>query len=266
MYKKMFVLCLTASLCISLFGCAKMPKLTEDEEELVAEYAAALLLKYDSENHSRLVDIKDKVSAFEDAKALHDLQEENYYNNLNAEEQKRLEETREQEEANKEYANNTTVVDKTSPESDYNSNTHITVDNVPVGEFLGLSGVSIDYAGADVLSEYPDSEDVVSVTMLPKAGNSLLIVYFNVSNNTDSNRTVNIAGIAPSALLNVNGAGFKRAETTILEDDLLTCNEEFAPNRMKRFVMVTEVRTGTVVTGLELKLIHNEETLVKSLR
>lgn len=266
MYKKLFVLCLTASLCLSLFGCAKMPKLTESDEELVAEYAAALLLKYDSENHSRLVDISDKVSAYEDAKALHDLQEENYYNNLNAEEQKRLEETREQEEANRDYANSTTIVDKTSPESNYNSESHITVDNVPVGEFLGLSGVSIDYAGADVLSEYPDSEDVVSVAMLPTAGNSLLVVYFNVSNNTDSSMNVNMARIAPSAMLNINGAGFKRVETTILDDDLLTCNEEFAPNQMKRFVAVSEVRMGTVVSSLELKLIHNDETLVKSLR
>ena len=72
--------------------------------------------------------------------------------------------------------------------------------------------------------------------------------------------------IAPSAMLNVNGAGFKRVETTILDDDLLTCNEEFAPNQMKRFVVVSEVRIGTVVSSLELKLIHNDETLVKSLR
>ena len=66
---------LTVSLLTSLIlsatllfaGCAQYPDLTEEENEMVSEYAVSLLLKYDKDNHSRLVDTSEFLNKYNTA-------------------------------------------------------------------------------------------------------------------------------------------------------------------------------------------------------
>ena len=48
-------------------GCADYPDLTEEENEMVSEYAVSLLLKYDKDNHSRLVDTSEFLNKYNTA-------------------------------------------------------------------------------------------------------------------------------------------------------------------------------------------------------
>lgn len=58
------ILCgITASLLMT--GCGAMPDLTQEETELISEYAVGVLLKYDKSHGSRLVD----TSAYEIGRA-----------------------------------------------------------------------------------------------------------------------------------------------------------------------------------------------------
>lgn len=60
--KKKWIFCLCLSLCLFAFGgCgAQIPDMTEEEREAISEYAANLLLKYDTSQPSRLVDITEE--------------------------------------------------------------------------------------------------------------------------------------------------------------------------------------------------------------
>ena len=67
--KKRFVVMISILLAASmtLSACVSLPDLSEEENEMVSEYAASLLLKYDSDNHSRLVDTSEFMQQYETA-------------------------------------------------------------------------------------------------------------------------------------------------------------------------------------------------------
>lgn len=52
-------ICLVAALVMSLTGCgSQIPDMTEEQREAISEYAVELLLKYDTNSQSRLVDLE----------------------------------------------------------------------------------------------------------------------------------------------------------------------------------------------------------------
>lgn len=266
MRKKICCVFFATALCLGLCACTKMPNLSANQEELVSEYAAALLLKYDSANHSRLVDISEIVEQYENAHSNYIKDEKDYYDKLSEEERKRIEEAKLQEQLNKEYADKTTVTDISEGESGYQGNNSVVVDGVSISEFLGIDGFSIDYAGSDTLSMYPDNDEVIDIVMTPTNGKDLLVVYFNVHNNGTEAANLNIYGKRPTFKLSVNGGDFHTVETTILADDLSTFNGEIAGGDFTRLVLISEVKKGTTVSKLDMRVVAGERSLEKSLR
>ena len=54
--KKVSVLVCGLMVALLTAGCGEMPDLTQEETDLIAEYAAGILLKYDRDQVNRLVD------------------------------------------------------------------------------------------------------------------------------------------------------------------------------------------------------------------
>lgn len=278
MKKIVSVIAVSAFLLLTLAGCGGIPDMDAEQEEMVSEYAVYLLLKYDSENHSRLVNVDNFVTAYETAKRIHDQAEEEYYNKLAEEENKRREEAERQEELNSSYSQETPSQGgdyeyseegsgSGSGRGDGNGGATV-VDTQSIEEFLGVDAFNFAYAGFDVLSDYPeDSMDFVPYISASEGG-ELCVVYFNVTNNRSEASTLDIIDIVPMTYfkLAVNGGSFKSVVRTILEDDIAVYSGTFAAGETKRLVLIAEIREGTVVDNLELRITKGSDTLTKSLR
>ena len=260
-------LCVFAVLTILIFtlsGCGSIPDMDAEQEEMVSEYAVSLLLKYDAENHSRLVNVDKIINAYETAKRIHDQAEEAYYNRLKEEEEKRREEAKAQDELNNSYSQEThssngggsgsgSSGSGSSGKGDGTGGATI-VDNRSIEEFLSTNGFNFVYAGFDVMHDYPeDSMDFVPYISASEGGN-LCVVYFNVTNNTSAPADLDIINMAPMVYfkLKVNGEGFKSVVRTILDDDIAVYSGTFAAGETKRLVLIAEVKEGTVINTLDL--------------
>ncbi len=274
------VICIMSLMVLTLAGCGSIPDMTEEQEEMVSEYAVSLLLKYDAANHSRLVDVDSTIAAYEAAKRLHDQAEEAYYKRIEEEENKRREEAQNQDDKNSEYSQNTANSDSSGDGHGGASNAEggsgrndgsggaVVVDNASIEEFLGLSGFGFVYAGFDVMNGYPeDSMDFVPYISASEGGD-LCVVYFNVTNMSSDTNTLDILNMVPMTYfkLAINGDNFHSVLRTLLEDDMAVYEGDFAPGETKRLVLITEVREGTQISTVNLRITQGSDSLTKSLR
>lgn len=273
-------ICIMSLLVLTIAGCGSIPDMNEEQEEMVSEYAVSLLLKYDAANHSRLVDVDSTIAAYEAAKRLHDQAEEAYYKRIEEEENKRREEAQNQDDKNSEYSQNTANSDSSGDGHGGASNAEggsgrndgsggaVVVDNASIEEFLGLSGFGFVYAGFDVMNDYPeDSMDFVPYISASEGGD-LCVVYFNVTNMSSDTNTLDILNMVPMTYfkLAINGDNFHSVLRTLLEDDMAVYEGDFAPGETKRLVLVTEVREGTQISAVNLRITQGSDSLTKSLR
>jgi len=281
MKKFVCILCVMTFFILTLAGCGSIPDMTQDQEEMVSEYAVSLLLKYDAANHSRLVNVDSYINAYETAKRLHDQAEEAYYKRIEEEENKRREEAANQENMNSEYSKETASSSSSSSHSSEGSGEGsgtgrndgtggaAIVDNTSIEDFLGLSGFSIVYAGFDIMNDYPeDSMDFVPYISASEGGD-LCVIYFNVTNNSSSANTLDIMGLVPMTYfkVSINGdSSYHSVLRTILEDDFAVYIGDFAAGETKRLVLVAEVKEGTQISTLNLRINQGSGTLTKSLR
>ena len=270
------VICIMSLMVLTLAGCGSIPDMTEEQEEMVSEYAVSLLLKYDAANHSRLVDVDSTIAAYEAAKRLHDQAEAAYYKRIEEEENKRREEAQNQDDKNSEYSQNTAAPDSSgdghgsgeggSGRND-GSGGAVVVDNASIEEFLGLSGFGFVYAGFDIMNDYPeDSMDFVPYISASEGGD-LCVVYFNVTNMSSDTNTLDILNMVPMTYfkLAINGDNFHSVLRTLLEDDMAVYEGDFAPGETKRLVLITEVREGTQISAVNLRITQGSDSLTKSL-
>ena len=266
---------------LTLAGCGSIPDLDAEQEEIVSEYAVSLLLKYDSENHSRLVNVDSYINAYETAKRLHDQAEEAYYNKLAEEENKRREEAEKQDELNSSYSQETPSQggNSSSLENDSESSGArgdgtggaTVVDTRTIEDFLEIDGFSVAYAGVDVMDIYPATalaEDFVPYISASEGG-KLCVVYFDVTNTQSVDAVLDTINMVPLPFFKfaINGENrYVSAVKTILEDDFAMYSDSFAAGETKRLVIVFEVREGTEVTTLNMRITRGSESLTKSLR
>jgi len=251
-----------------LTGCGALPDMTTEQEQMVSQYAASLLLKYDAENHSRLVDTSEFEKSYETAKRLYEEAEEAYYRQLAEEEQKRQEEASRQDELNNSYDNkNENSSSGNKGGSSDGTGGAMVVDARTIGSFLGYNDISIEYAGNDVMDIYPEDAEELAFVITSTKGNDLLVVYFNVTNTSASSVTFDVASINPTFKLSVNGNNYYSVlKTFVLEDDMSLYMGDFNPGESKRLVLITEVSEGTVVSGLGLRVSNANDSITKSLK
>lgn len=245
-----------------LTACSGIPNMSDEQEEMVSEYAASLLLKYDAENHSRLIDVTDYITEYTAAEQRYKAQEEKYYTDKQREEDERREETLNQETLSSSYSESTagsaatTVIDRNGGAT--------VVDARSVEDFLGLSGFSINYNGNDLVHAYPEEASIDSV--IASEDKNLLVIYFTVTNNNSSDSAFNMPGTGMNFSFSVNGGKYYSANPTLLDNDLYTYSGTFAAGESKSFVIVSELPKGINIESLNMKVASDTDALIKSLK
>lgn len=235
--KYMVVLLMTT---MTVVGCGnKIPSMTQQEQDVVTEYAAATFLKYSGKYEDKLL-----IEAEEK-----DLQEEEVVEEEIEIEKEVMEGTESQE-------NELADVPTISANAGESGNVIVSegAASVSLAQFIGAEKFSIEYEGFEICDSYSGAaEGELAFGMEASAGKKLMIVKYNVLNLTSEEQKLDV--FSKNVKAKVGAAGLnKSALLTMLENDLLTADVVFAPNESKIYVIVVEVPEGKVADMAEVSL------------
>lgn len=231
----------------SFSGCGLIPTVPLDDEqtEIVAEYAAGLLAKYEKGHSMGLVRVNEL-----DMEAL--------------------------------YATPTPTPIVTpeplvpeEPELSYDEDISGEVQNsaseevqitiVPLNEAFGFYNGNLDFAYVERCETYPQSEEQLLFAMNSTDGNDLMVVHFALSNQTGDEQSylTNLKGYKVRFV--VNGQDKYRCDFTILPNDLTSLSGKLSSGEMMDSILIFEVPKDKEVYSLDLLLVNGQEQMKYSL-
>ena len=211
-------------LSMLITGCGStIPDLSEEQTELVTEYATGLLLKYNSiPGRSLLNDSQLEI------------------------EEKKEEEQREKEKKKEEAAQAYLAAQEAAnseKKSDVSLQTEEASDNIDdLAKFYGLDGFSISYIGYQLCQSYPDEErEDFFLAMDATQGKQLCIVQFNVTNILSEEHEFDMFEKQGKFYLSIDGQDKVPAQSTLLLDDLASYKGVLSAENQEQMILVFEV-------------------------
>lgn len=237
MKKRVVTAIFVAMLGMGITGCGEnaIPSLTEEELQEIGEYTAVTLMKYDANRRSRLVDLQEKTVETPEMDAATEPPEESGIPETDAEE-----------------IENTAVIDKTE---------EFTASSAE--EILGLpDGLRISFVEAEVCDSYPNDGEDNYFMLKATEERQLLVLHFQLNNETDQEMTVDIASGNTEFRLTVNENYKRTVLPTLLPDDLSTYIGSVPANGSIDTALVIEVEQQCIeeVTSVFLKLKNDTKT------
>lgn len=218
-----FAIGLGVSLCLS--GCAgDLPDLSDKQLQQAGEYAAMVLMKYDSQNRRRL---------------------------MSEEEMKAEQEKREAWKAAAEFAKN---ADEESGQSGSGDTGEPDMSRYGVLEacYQFPEGVSIAFSKYSVADSYEQENSFLSVEATK--GKKLLILEFNLRNSGSQKAAIDLLKTGMKYWITVNGNYTRTQLTTLLDNDLATFKDYLEPDQTIKSVLLFEIDPGTDIDSLTMKL------------
>lgn len=211
---------LAISACM-LTGCIdSMPDMTEEQSELVAEYAADMLLKYSPNYHYRIADEEEVASAEAEM------------------------ETSQEEETTQEESQPSQDLSQTGSGETVSVGAETSVEDgaeYDLAAFFGMDQFSIMYASCEVTDAYPNAESGVGFSVTAPQGYNLLALHFDVENLGEEAAQCDLFDQISKVSVNVNDAGYVQALSTLLTNDLTTYMEDIPAGEVADAVVVVPV-------------------------
>ena len=211
---------LAVSACM-LTGCIdSMPDMTEEQSELVAEYAADMLLKYSPNYHYRIADEEEVASAEAEM------------------------ETSQEEETMQEESQPSQDLSQTGSGETVSVGAETSVEDgseYDLAAFFGMDQFSIMYASCEITDAYPNAESGVGFSVIAPQGYNLLVLHFDVENLGEEAAQCDLFDQISKVTVNVNDAGYVQALSTLLTNDLTTYMEDIPAGEVADAVVVVPV-------------------------
>ena len=225
MRRKLMCICVTAALVLGISGCgSQIPDMTDEERAAISEYAVELLLKYDTNQDSRLVDLEL-------------LEEEPEPTATPTPTEAPVQEPTGEE------VPDTPVVE---PEQGVVAGGDMRVA-------LGLDeNLSFSYEGYQVVSEYTDllNKDLV---LEAEAGNALLVCDFVLVNDGAQKQTVDML-LDSIKYTFVVDEEVVNAQVTMLSNDLATYMGILDADEARKVVLLAEGEEEKIATAKNIYL------------
>ncbi len=234
------VIIMSAAMC----GCGlipELPALTEEETQLVTEYAAGLLLEHDiNSSGDNLLDEEElaKGEALEAEKRQRDRDAKAAAEDYLAKKANAGKDKKEKDKAGDENA---------PDESSKAESSNQTVNDL--ASFYGMDAFSISYKDYVLTDSYPESGEDMLMAMDATPGSTLCVLKFDVTNISGSDATFDMFYRSPNFYLKVNGMDQVHQQYTLLLDDMAAGNDLFAAGSTEERVLIFEVSDS--VTDVE---------------
>lgn len=254
MKKRMALLCSVAVACM-LSGCgASVPDLTDEESQIIADYAAGVLLKYDKNYAGRLMDMAE-VQATEAEIAQEEKTEEQ-----NTEEKPAEPVPEEGTSSEAGNGNDAQIVNRSQETAQVQ-------EASTIEEYYGIEGFSFSYAGFELVKSYPEEtdENTVYFSMDATDGNTLLVVKFNVTNQSGAEKELNMLDYGAKFRIGVNGQQ-ENALSTMLLNDMESYHNTVPAGESVELVSIIEVPESLNVETLALTLRGGDKAVTLQLQ
>lgn len=228
---KKYVATLTIGLAMAMLltGCGvAQVNLTESEEQQIVSYASDLLIKYDKNHMSNLVDTSHQRELDARVEA------------LKAQKAQMAEESRDNQD-----------IESDSDANDGQDSSGGSALNYPaegeqdVAKALGNDDFSVSYEGYELCQSYPyDGSEGDYFAMDATAGRQLMVFHFAVHNDTLDDKHCDFLTKDPIIRIIVNDNERLNALTTLLQNDLATVDETIAAGDVYDAVVVLETDPG----------------------
>lgn len=220
--KKIFTYLIICISSIMLCGCTEYPTMKQADADLVAEYAAGLLLEHSQVAGNRLMDVEEALLVLEEEK-----QEQT--------EKEPEEELKEEPEILPEEPENVE-----QPDTPVIDNTEITEETIyPINDVMGVDLLTVQFNGYEIKDSYPDGSGAF-FALDAGEGNKLLVAKIILTNNTDSSVDINMLDNNVSFKVSLDGTGYKFALSTMLLDDLSTYTGTLGAGSSTELVLISE--------------------------
>ena len=249
------ILLMTACMATFTTGCVDaMPDLTDEQSELIAEYAAELLLKYSPNYNYKIAD----DSVVEAALA------EEITSEPESEEEKENEETVSADENSTEVAAETTAEgDEDSEEQSQESDMISASEATALEQSLGFEGFNIKYYDLEVNQSYPTGGDSSGFSVNAPAGKHLLVLHFDVTNQGTEAAECDFLGKQISIQANVNDSGYRKSMNTLLVNDMNNYMEEIQAGETKDIIALVAVAEQSIdeIETLKVRLSDTDGSI-----
>lgn len=221
-------------LAVALTGCAGVPELSQEDNDMAAEYMAGELLKYDK-SYSHGFDYDRTV----------------------------LIPTPEPTPTPTVTPSEPTATDSPGKSSSGKNGTTSTVQEVSLERVYGLSGVSIKQTGYSLRSGYSDSN---SAEVTAAKGKRLLVVTFRVTNSSGKAVTVQLNKETVTYGLTVDGKGYGTPLTSIINHDMQFFNERIPAGKSRKCVLIYEIPSGVGIKNAAVSVSNGSKAATVALR
>lgn len=245
MKRKLICIALIICMMLTFTGCKDaIPDMSEEQMTLVTEYAAALLLKYDSGYESRLLD--DERLAEEE------------------EMQKRVEEEAARKEA---LEKEKEAKEQEKEASESGAGEGVETVSMDPAEFLGLDDVSISFNGIEYKDSYPDSGDDLFFAINASEGCRLALVRLKITNTGSADNSIDIFNKNAKFRISINGGDYKNTMVTLLDDDFGVYAGTLPPGASADTVLLLELKEAECVSpeSVALYIKYNGDTIRTSI-
>lgn len=244
-WKKMLIPAVMVALITALTGCGA--ELTDEQNRMIAEYAADLLLKYDKNYQERYHAEESKPEDITE-EVLEDASEESGTEEV----------TEEGTEASEDAAENTAqdgLAEEDAVMEDNGSETDIAA-------IVGIPEVSITYQDCMFLDRYPSLDSDGSFVYLEAdEGYKLAVIRFDITNPSAQAVTVDLLNTDISYQLIMNDSNAAKPMLTILMDDLGTFQSTVPANSEQSAVLIFQMSDSSVeqIERLDIKAVYQGE-------
>lgn len=256
MNRKMLSILFICILMVCVTACGnEIPEMNEQENAMVSEYAANLLLKYSSSYESRLVDTSKPPEGEEKNTQTPEAVADDMSDSL-------------PQEAGDDVSGQDAQLQETSEQQE-----PVGLEETPamtIAKVLGLEGVEVEYTGFRLCDSYPEkgsSEEDLFFAMNAAEGSKLLVLDLNVVNQTAENMACNTLAIPAKYRVILNGEHTQNVLVTMLLDDFSAMDVQLAPQESIHAVLVAELtqeRANSLQSvGLEIKLDERKTVITK---
>lgn len=242
MKKRLFSITLIVCLMLTVVGCGNaIPDMTDEQMTMVTEYAAAMLLKYDSDYEPML--LNDERLA----------EEEEIQSKIAQEAERRA--AIEAEKAAKQEAE--------KAEAEKGSSQGESVEHIDPAAFMELEGVSVSCNGIEFQDTYPNDGDDLFFFVHASEGCKLAIVHLQIVNNSQEEKNVNIFDTNARFKISFNGGEYHSTMMTMLENDFSVYAGVLAPGSVADTVLMVDLKEEECnpVENLKLYIKYNGQTV-----
>lgn len=222
------------TLSLLLTGCGA--EVSEEQNRIMAEYAADLLLKYDANYQSRLLDSEEMPDSGTESEAP-------------------------TEASDQEDSSSATEAESGTEDSRQPVEPEVT----ELAGILGLEEVSITFSDCTFTDSYPSEEQPDPyVDLVADEGYTLAVLHFNIRNLSTQEREIDLLHNQVSYQLLLNGSKTAKPMLTILTEDLGTFQGTVSGEGEQPAVLVFQISDTLVdeIDTLNLRITYQEQVYV----